>query len=51
MSKIDVFDDIHEIANIEKKIPEAWIDTKNNYVKQELIRKKANVTKNSKQIF
>lgn len=36
-SKIDVFDDIHEIANIEKKIPEAWIDTKNNYVKQELI--------------
>ncbi len=35
--KYDVFDDIHKIANIEKKIPLDWIDLKNNYVKQELI--------------
>ena len=32
-----VFDDIHKIANIEKKIPLEWIDVDNNYVKQELI--------------
>ncbi len=35
--KYEVFDDIHEIANIEKKIPLEWIDLKNNYVKDELI--------------
>ena len=35
--RYDVFDDIHKIANIEKKIPLDWIDLKNNYVKQELI--------------
>ena len=29
--------DIHDIANIEKKVPLEWIDTKNNYVKQDLI--------------
>ena len=32
-----VFDDIHKIANVEKKIPLEWIDVDNNYVKQELI--------------
>ena len=35
--KYEVFDDIHKIANIEKKIPLEWIDVDNNYVKQELI--------------
>ena len=35
--KYDVFNDIHKIANVEKKIPLEWIDMKNNYVKQELI--------------
>ena len=35
--KFEVFDDIHKIANIEKKIPLEWIDVDNNYVKQELI--------------
>ena len=35
--KYSVFDDIHEIANIEKKVPVEWIDTKNNTVKKELI--------------
>ena len=35
--RYDVFDDIHKIANIEKKIPLDWIDLKNNYVKQELV--------------
>ena len=33
----EVFDDIHKIANIEKKIPLEWIDVDNNYVKDELI--------------
>ena len=32
-----VFDDIHKIANIEKKIPIEWIDVDHNYVKEELI--------------
>ncbi len=32
-----VFDDIHKIANVEKKIPLEWIDVDNNYVKDELI--------------
>jgi 6-phosphofructokinase 1 len=32
-----VFDDIHKIANIEKKIPLEWIDVDNNYVKEELV--------------
>ena len=32
-----VFDDIHKIANIEKKIPLEWIDVDNNGVKPELI--------------
>ncbi len=35
--KYKVFDDIHKIANIEKKIPLEWIDVDNNYVKEELI--------------
>ena len=35
--KYEVFDDIHKIANIEKKIPLEWIDIDNNYVKEELI--------------
>ena len=35
--KYKVFDDIHKIANIEKKIPLEWIDVDNNYVKKELI--------------
>ena len=35
--KFEVFDDIHKIANIEKKVPLEWIDVDNNYVKQELI--------------
>ena len=35
--KYEVFDDIHKIANVEKKIPLEWIDVENNYVKQELI--------------
>ena len=35
--KYDVFDDIHKIANVEKKIPLEWIDVDNNYVKEELI--------------
>ena len=35
--KYEEYNDIHKIANIEKKVPEEWIDTKNNYVKQELI--------------
>ena len=35
--KYDVFDDIHKIANVEKKVPMNWIDTKNNYVKKELV--------------
>jgi len=32
-----VFDDIHKIANLEKRLPLEWIDVENNYVKQELI--------------
>lgn len=35
--KYEIFDDIHKIANVEKKIPLEWIDVENNYVKQELI--------------
>lgn len=35
--KYGYWDDIHQIANIEKKIPLEWIDTENNQVKQELI--------------
>ena len=35
--KYEVFDDIHKIANVEKKIPLEWIDVENNYVKQELV--------------
>ena len=35
--KYEVFDDIHKIANVEKKIPLEWIDVDNNYVKEELI--------------
>ena len=35
--KYEVFDDIHKIANVEKKIPLEWIDVDNNNVKQELI--------------
>ena len=35
--KYEVFDDIHKIANVEKKIPLEWIDVDNNYVKKELI--------------
>lgn len=33
----EVFDDIHKIANIEKKIPLEWIDVDNNYVKEQLV--------------
>ena len=32
-----VFDDIHKIANLEKKLPLEWIDVEKNYVKQELV--------------
>ena len=32
-----VFDDIHKIANLEKKLPLEWIDVEKNYVKRELI--------------
>ena len=35
--KYEVFDDIHKIANVEKKIPLEWIDVDNNYVKEELV--------------
>ncbi len=35
--KYEVFDDIHKIANIEKKIPLEWIDVDNNNVKEELV--------------
>ena len=35
--KYKVFDDIHKIANVEKKIPLEWIDVDNNYVKDELV--------------
>ena len=35
--KYEVFDDIHKIANVEKKIPLEWIDVEHNYVKQELV--------------
>ena len=35
--KYEVFDDIHKIANIEKKIPLEWIDVDNNYVKEKLV--------------
>jgi len=35
--KYEVFDDIHKIANIEKKIPLEWIDVENNYVKDDII--------------
>ena len=32
----DIYD-IHDIANVEKKVPLEWIDTKNNMMKQEFI--------------
>ncbi len=32
-----VFDDMHKIANVEKKVPLDWIDVENNYVKDDLI--------------
>ena len=35
--KYRVFDDIHKIANVEKKIPLEWIDVDHNYVKNELV--------------
>ena len=35
--KYKVFDDIHKIANVEKKIPLDWIDLDNNYVKDEVV--------------
>ena len=35
--KYEVFDDIHKIANIEKKVPLEWIDVDKNYVKEELV--------------
>ncbi len=35
--KYESYNDIHKIANIEKKVPNEWIDTKNNYVTQDLI--------------
>ena len=35
--RYEVFDDIHKIANVEKKIPLDWIDVENNYVKEELV--------------
>ena len=35
--KYEVFDDIHKIANIEKKVPLEWIDVDNNYVKEDLV--------------
>ena len=36
--KYEVFDDIHKIANVEKKIPLDWIDVDNNYVKDDLVK-------------
>ena len=35
--KYEVFNDIHQIANIEKKVPAEWIDTKNNYVTKDIV--------------
>ena len=35
--KYKIFDDIHKIANIEKKIPLEWIDVDHNSVKEELV--------------
>ena len=35
--KYSYFDDIHEIANLEKKVPIEWIDQDNDYVKEQLI--------------
>ena len=35
--KYSSFNDIHDIANLEKKVPLEWIDQENNYVKDELI--------------
>lgn len=35
--KYSSFNDIHDIANLEKKVPLEWIDQDNNYVKKELI--------------
>ncbi|MBR2828330.1 MAG: 6-phosphofructokinase [Bacilli bacterium] len=50
--KYSVFDDIHKIANIEKKIPLEWIDVDNNSVKQELIDYlKPLIQKEVKQIY
>ena len=35
--KYDVFNDIHKIANVEKKVPIEWIDTKNHMVTKEVV--------------
>lgn len=35
--KYSSFNDIHDIANLEKKVPLEWIDQENDYVKDELI--------------
>ena len=35
--KYEVFDDIHKIANVEKKIPLEWIDVDNNYVTDDVV--------------
>ena len=35
--KYEAYNDIHKIANIEKKVPNEWIDTKNNYVTKDII--------------
>ena len=35
--KYEVFDDIHKIANVEKKIPLDWIDVDNNYIKDNVV--------------
>lgn len=35
--KYSSFNNIHDIANLEKKVPLEWIDQENNYVKDELI--------------
>ena len=36
-STVDTYD-IHDIANVEKKVPLEWIDTKNNQMKEEFIK-------------
>ena len=35
--KYSSFNNIHDIANLEKKVPLEWIDQENNYVKDDLI--------------